>query len=346
SRVAQEREREQKAAGEVLTAKQAPHRPGIAPALGLRAGGGVLSILPQTAPSQEVRAMWFPFSLPSRQRPSPSHPDRRKRSFVPRLESLEGRDVLSTLTVLNNLDKGAGSLRDAIARARNGDTIAFAPALAGRTIALTSGSLDIMRSLDIQGPGAGLLAVSGSDTSRVFDISEGLAVTIAGLTITPGRAGGSWTGGGGILNVGSRLTLANDVLSDNVAVGGGFSGKAQGGAVTNLNGGALTVTGSTFVGNRADARVQKSLFGAVGAMSQEDASAAVIGCTCINNKAFGGSGGVVTNDQTTVGNADGGGIFNVGAGGVLTVLNSTFTGNQAIAGSGGSVGKDVSFYFL
>jgi hypothetical protein len=27
-----------KAAGEVLTAKQAPHRPGIAPALGLRAG--------------------------------------------------------------------------------------------------------------------------------------------------------------------------------------------------------------------------------------------------------------------------------------------------------------------
>jgi len=27
-----------KAAGEVLTAKQAPHRPGTAPALGLRAG--------------------------------------------------------------------------------------------------------------------------------------------------------------------------------------------------------------------------------------------------------------------------------------------------------------------
>src|SRR5262249_18333816 len=197
SRVAQEREREQKAAGEVLTAKQAPHRPGIAPALGLRAGGGVLSILPQTAPSQEVRAMWFPFSLSSRQRPSPSHPDRRKRSFVPRLECLEARDVPSTLTVLNNLDKGAGSLRDAIAHARDGDTVAFDPGLSGQTITLTSGSLDIMRSLDIEGPGAGLLAVSGNDTSRVFAVSEGIDVTIAGLTITHGRAGGTWTGGGG-----------------------------------------------------------------------------------------------------------------------------------------------------
>jgi hypothetical protein len=39
---------ESKAAGEVLTAKQAPHRPGTAPALGLRAGNGVISILPQT----------------------------------------------------------------------------------------------------------------------------------------------------------------------------------------------------------------------------------------------------------------------------------------------------------
>ena len=36
------------AAGEVLTAKQAPHRPGTAPAVGLRAGIDVLSIVPQT----------------------------------------------------------------------------------------------------------------------------------------------------------------------------------------------------------------------------------------------------------------------------------------------------------
>jgi prepilin-type N-terminal cleavage/methylation domain-containing protein len=35
-------------AGEVLTAKQAPHRPGIAPALGLRAGGDELVMVSQT----------------------------------------------------------------------------------------------------------------------------------------------------------------------------------------------------------------------------------------------------------------------------------------------------------
>ena len=42
------------AAGGVLTAKQAPHRPGTAPALGLRAGRAVI-ILEQTALTKENR---------------------------------------------------------------------------------------------------------------------------------------------------------------------------------------------------------------------------------------------------------------------------------------------------
>ena len=140
------------------------------------------------------------------------HPAPHRRSFVPRLECLEDRTVPSTLTVLNNLDKGAGSLRDAITRAKNGDTIVFAPSLDGQTITLTSDQLTISKSLDIEGPGAGLLAVSGNDANRVFNISQNqqpVAVTIAGLTITHGRAGGSSDGGGGILNVGSALTLSN-----------------------------------------------------------------------------------------------------------------------------------------
>jgi hypothetical protein len=40
-----EDEQEEEAAGEVLTAKQAPHRPGTAPALGLRAGWVAADIL-------------------------------------------------------------------------------------------------------------------------------------------------------------------------------------------------------------------------------------------------------------------------------------------------------------
>src|SRR5262249_30836050 len=84
-----------------------------------------------------------------------------------------------TVTVLNALDKGDGSLRDAIGHARDGDTIVFDQSLSGQTITLTSGALVIKNSLDIEGPGANRLAVSGNDSSRIFDISAGLTVTIA-----------------------------------------------------------------------------------------------------------------------------------------------------------------------
>ena len=49
------------AAGEVLTAKQAPHRPGPAPALGLRAEG-VAAIPPQTVFKKECDRCDFPLS--------------------------------------------------------------------------------------------------------------------------------------------------------------------------------------------------------------------------------------------------------------------------------------------
>ncbi|MEK7215800.1 MAG: hemolysin, partial [Chloroflexota bacterium] len=114
---------------------------------------------------------------------------------MPRLESLEDRTLLSTLTVLNTLDSGAGSLRYAIGHSRDGDTIVFDEKLSGGTITLTSGDLAIKNSLDIVGPGANLLAISGNDTSRVFDINAGLTVSFADLTITHGR---SASGGGGI----------------------------------------------------------------------------------------------------------------------------------------------------
>ena len=67
--------------------------------------------------------------------------------FRPRLEGLEERTVLSTLTVLNTLDKGAGSLRDTITKAKSGDTIVFDPSLDGQTITLTSDQLTINDSL-------------------------------------------------------------------------------------------------------------------------------------------------------------------------------------------------------
>ena len=87
----------------------------------------------------------------------------------------------------------------AIATAASGDTINFANKLDGKTIVLTSGELAISTSLDIEGPGADELTISGGGSSRVFDVTtSGLNVTIAGLTITDGLA----PQGGGVIDQG------------------------------------------------------------------------------------------------------------------------------------------------
>src|SRR6202011_3078237 len=81
-------------------------------------------------------------------------PARLERSFVPRLEPLEDRTVLSTLTVTNPADSGDGSLRAAITLAQSGDQIVFDTSLKGQTITLTSGPLAITQSIDTEAPGA------------------------------------------------------------------------------------------------------------------------------------------------------------------------------------------------
>src|SRR6516162_10110626 len=133
-----------------------------------------------------------------------------RRWFLPRLEILEDRTVLSTWAVTSPADSGDGSLRATIAAAQDGDQIVFNPSLQGQTITLASGQLALTKSLDIEGLGADKLAVSGNHASRIFDISGGVTVTIAGLTLTDGMVIGG--NGGGISNAGSILTLAHDVL--------------------------------------------------------------------------------------------------------------------------------------
>jgi hypothetical protein len=276
---------------------------------------------------------------PAATRRSRSQP--RRRTFVPRLEVLEDRCLPSTFTVTNLLDAGAGSLRAAVSAANanpGADVINFATTGA---IALTSGELDVTDSLDIEGPGANQLTVSGNNASRVFDISGGVTVTIAGMTMADGLANGSApvlaSTGGGILNFGS-LTLSSDVLANNEAVGNastsptGRVGGALGGGVANLGSSSLTIISSAFTGNQAvgaDHSSGASAGNALGGAIINSATATISDSQFTFNLAQGGSDCTGSLDAT----GTGGGISNSGS---LTVTGSTFSHNQAIGGNDSS----------
>jgi len=258
--------------------------------------------------------------------------------FRPHLEALEGRDVPSTLTVTNNLDSGPGSLRADIAAANPGDTINFAPSLNGQTIKLTSGELVVNKSLTIQGPGAGQLAISGGGQwgSRVFEVYGNTHpnVLLSGLTITQGYAGI----GGGIYNTpGSTLTISGCTLSDNHA--------GVGGGVYNY-GAALQIVNSTLSGNKAFDDSGGGNGGAV--YSNTGSNVSMTGCTLSNNSAE-YEGGAVWTRATTItitscsfsANVEyrgvsgwgsypaGNDIYNGGSASMLAVSDSVFSNNTA-----------------
>src|SRR5262245_407606 len=192
---------QRKAAGGALTAKQAPHRPGTAPALGLRAGrAGVIPA--QTTLAREI-PMWFRSlfdgflarsSRPAaRQRGRAAKDHQRPRSLHPLLEILEDRTLLSTYLVNSLTDTGAGSglagdLRYCVTEAISGnDTIAFG--VTG-TIRLGSALPGLNTSVAIQGPGADLLTVERDPVSNtsfgIFGVGSAATVQISGLTLACG----------------------------------------------------------------------------------------------------------------------------------------------------------------
>src|SRR5690242_11014743 len=101
----------------------------------------------------------------------------------------------ATLTVTNLNDSGPGSLRQAIldANANPGaDQVTFQSSLSGQ-ITLGSQLPNITDPVDIVGPGADTLTVSGNHNSRIFYLYpsvHGTPVTISGLTLTDGKPTG------------------------------------------------------------------------------------------------------------------------------------------------------------
>ena len=248
-------------------------------------------------------------------------PRSKRRRSGPALEALEGRSLLSTLIVTKSADSGPGSLRALIAAAHSSDTITFSQKLSGQTIVLTSGELMVKESLNIDGPGAQKLSISGGGNSRVFDISGGATLYLSGLTIT----GGAAESGGGIDNeAGSTLAISQSTLSGNKA-SGGSSGNAQGGAIFNAAGAKVSIVQSLLTGNQTDSTNQS--FG--GALYNQG-SALIVGSTFKNNSAVGS----LTLSFFSVGGSMGGAIMN-DDGATMAVSQSIFTGNQALGGPAG-----------
>jgi hypothetical protein len=121
----------------------------------------------------------------------------------------------ATLTVTTTADSGAGSLRQVLLDAHDGDTVQFYPMLNGQTIGLSSDELAITKNITISGPGPNALAVSAAPFSRIFHIMAGHVVVIEGLTILGGNV--SATSGGGIFNAQAVLTISNCIVRNNLS---------------------------------------------------------------------------------------------------------------------------------
>jgi predicted outer membrane repeat protein len=256
--------------------------------------------------------------------------------------ALEDRVVLSTLLVTSTADSGTGTLRGQVMAAMSGDVVKFSSSLSGQTITLTSGEIVVPTNMTINGQ-MNMITVSGGSTSRIFEIAPGAIATIENLTLTKGTVTGS--GGAVIVDSSATLTLMRDTLSNNSAVtdsmgNGGFGGAAE-------NDGSLTVLGSTFQSNSAQA--------SGGAIDSFSGSSGTL--TVTNSKFFGNTsstfgGAISTADTTTLTMDTFGGTSSgqpntatSGSGAVdafgatagttkLTISKCTFTDNSVTGGSG------------
>jgi Response regulator receiver domain len=277
-----------------------------------------------------------------------------------------------TLTVTSTADSGAGSLRNAIGDAGNGDTIHFASALNGQTIALTSAELVIDKNITISGPGSSQLTVrrsmaDGTPGFRILHVTPGHIVTIEGLTIMGGysffESGGgvfndratltvndclvtgnfSGVAGGGFYSSGTsaRLTVLNSEVSLNFASGIAQGGGGSGGGIS--SDGTLTITRSTVSGNSVTNQPPSP--GSAGGIFS--GGPAVISDSAIGGNAGGTyGGGIINGGPMTItgsiisGNTSIGSGAGIANGGTLTITNSTIIGNAAIfkqSGRGGGI---------
>ena len=214
------------------------------------------------------------------------------------------------------------------------DTIEFSSALSGDTITLDGSALALSANVTITGLGASNLAISGNNTSLIFQVDQ----ESAGRTdrADPGKRAGNVVkagvdarvngvtcsvtdSSGGAINNAGTLTIQQSTLTDNVA-GGLYS---YGGAIDNA--GHLTLISSTLSDNAASDVLGWGGGGAI----YNTGSLNLINSTLVDNAVT--TGATVTGLGTSPNPGGGGAIDNVGT---LTVTSSTVAGNAATVGGG------------
>ena len=186
------------------------------------------------------------------------------------------------------------------------------------TIALTSLLPAITGKLTIDGSGQPI-TVSGANSYTVLTVNSGAHVSLNALTIA--NAYSSFSDGGGLFNNGGAMTVTNSTFYSNTAPDGGGL----------RNSGTLSLINSTFYSNTADTGGGLVNYGTL----------TVTNSTFYSNTASNVGGGLYNGGTLTVTNSTfysntastlGGGLANAGT---LTVTNSTFYSNTASVVGGG-----------
>jgi CSLREA domain-containing protein len=252
----------------------------------------------------------------------------------------------ATYTVTKTADTNDGvcdadcSLREAIVAAgstADNDSIEFSATLFGTAQIITLSGTDLIitnnGTLNINGPGADKLTVSGNNVSRVLTNNTGAVTTISKMRITGGNGVSTITTGrgGGVYNNGGTLTLSEVVITGNTAANGGGANNAgtatlnivnsvisnntatgAGGGMQNFAGNTLNIINSTISGNTCASTITG------GGALQANGTINIANSTISGNTANSGIGGAIYYNGTA-----------------LTINNSTITSNTATGDTGG-----------
>lgn len=305
--------------------------------------GWMPSVLPDEAAIATTLAGW--------QQRDRSEASRQIREMREMRESRGG----ATLPVTNCDNAGPGSLRAVITAAGDGDTVDLSQ-LACSVITLSSEITISVANLDIVGPGANALAITGNDATDLLTHLGSGTLSLADLTLRDGsKYTNSGAASGGCIASLGNVELIDSVVSSCIAISTASDGTVRGGGV--YAAGNISLSGTAVVGNNAVNKYSGAGTGATpdafggglfagGTITMVDSL--VSGNTALSSEgdATGGGafadGGAISKYSLVNGNSAslGGGLW---SGGSTMIRFSTISGNEAaiaggiaVSGGGGS----------